>query len=467
MWKHARWQPSYWRLWRHSQNPGFFELVRDRLGQWRQATEEAASNSGTQPTVCTERPGWTAVRDLWEGAGSAAADLYMEWPDRNQVWRQVEVTLIECTTGETHEGRAGGEGVWNTQHAALTSAIQQWSASMTRHAEAAYDAADDPIRAPRPQNPQELLALVEAARASTALAMASERRCSEERATLAALHTKLNDTTHCQLCPAGHGSFQQTRWHVLRKLSTSAQWKPRGPSATSGAAGGTDPVPSAAGSGAVETARLSILESSVAALTSLMTDFIQAQKSPGATASPVSLQKSKDQEISIGSDSSSESEQPVRGKRRRASEWFSELENLVADGSEEEGDATILGSNQRVGADPTATVVSGLNAKKGILKPGEVTPKKGRAMQGILSSLLQNSVSPQQQQQIDQNAQAERFPEAEAKVGLSIDVRSLKAIDGGMLAKVQLGHFAPSSGSLAASNANAERSCVWFSFADR
>jgi hypothetical protein len=139
----------------------------------------------------------------------------MEWPDRNQVWRQVEVTLIECTTGETQEGRAGGEGVWNTRHAALTSAIQQWSASKTRHAEAAYDAADDPTRAPRPQNPQELLALVEAARASTTLAMASERRCSEERATLAALHIQLNDTTHCQLCPTGHGTFQQTRWHVL------------------------------------------------------------------------------------------------------------------------------------------------------------------------------------------------------------------------------------------------------------
>jgi hypothetical protein len=45
--------------------------------------------------------------------------------------------------------------------------------------------------------------------------MASERRCSEERATRAALHTKLNDTIHCQLCPAGHGPFQQTRWHVL------------------------------------------------------------------------------------------------------------------------------------------------------------------------------------------------------------------------------------------------------------
>ncbi len=134
-----------------SQDPGFFELVRDRLGQWRQ--EEAESNGGTQLTVCTERPGWTEVRDLWEGAGSAAADLYMEWPDRNQVWRQVEVTLIECTTGETHEGRAGGEGVWNTRHTALIRAVQQWTASMTRHAEAAYEAADDPTRAaPRPHN---------------------------------------------------------------------------------------------------------------------------------------------------------------------------------------------------------------------------------------------------------------------------------------------------------------------------
>ena len=59
------------------------------------------------------------------------------------------------------------------------------------------------------------MALVEAARASTALAMASERRCAAERATLAALHIKLNDTTHCQLCPVGTGPWQQTRWHVL------------------------------------------------------------------------------------------------------------------------------------------------------------------------------------------------------------------------------------------------------------
>ena len=59
------------------------------------------------------------------------------------------------------------------------------------------------------------MALVEAAQASTALAMASERRCAAERATLAALHIKLNDTTHCQLCPVGTGPFQQTRWHVL------------------------------------------------------------------------------------------------------------------------------------------------------------------------------------------------------------------------------------------------------------
>jgi hypothetical protein len=86
---------------------------------------------------------------------------------------------------------------------------------MTRHADAAYEAADDSTRAPLPHKPQELLALVEAARASTALAMASERRCSDERATLAALHIKLNDTTHCHLCPAGLGPFQQTRWHVL------------------------------------------------------------------------------------------------------------------------------------------------------------------------------------------------------------------------------------------------------------
>ena len=67
---------------------------------------------------------------------------------------------------------------------------------MNRHAEAAYDAADDPTRAPLPHNPQELLDLVEAARASTALAMASERRCSEERATLAALHIKLKGGHH-------------------------------------------------------------------------------------------------------------------------------------------------------------------------------------------------------------------------------------------------------------------------------
>jgi hypothetical protein len=59
---------------------------------------------------------------------------------------------------------------------------------------------------------------MEAARASTALSIASERRCAEERATLAALRIKLNDTTHRQLCPTGHGGpFQRTRWHVLGK----------------------------------------------------------------------------------------------------------------------------------------------------------------------------------------------------------------------------------------------------------
>ncbi len=78
----------------HDRKVARTELARDRLGQWQQATEDGASNGGAQPTVCTERPGWTAVRDLWERAGSAAADLFMEWPDRNQVWRQVEVTLI-------------------------------------------------------------------------------------------------------------------------------------------------------------------------------------------------------------------------------------------------------------------------------------------------------------------------------------------------------------------------------------
>ena len=83
------------------------------------------------------------------------------------------------------------------------------------------------------------------------------------------------------------GTIEGTRSTVLRWAEILAQWKPRGPEATPGAAGGTDPVPSAAGSGAVEMARLSVLESSVAALTSLMTDFIQAQKSPAALASPV------------------------------------------------------------------------------------------------------------------------------------------------------------------------------------
>ncbi len=73
-----------------SQNPSFFELTRDRLGRWQQATEDAASNGGTQPTGYTERPGWSVVRDLWEGAGSAAADLYMEWPDRNQVLKKIK-----------------------------------------------------------------------------------------------------------------------------------------------------------------------------------------------------------------------------------------------------------------------------------------------------------------------------------------------------------------------------------------
>ncbi len=63
-----------------SQDPGFFELARDRLGQWRQATEDGPSNGGAQPTVCTERPGWTAVR----GKGPGQPQLTSIWNGRTE-----------------------------------------------------------------------------------------------------------------------------------------------------------------------------------------------------------------------------------------------------------------------------------------------------------------------------------------------------------------------------------------------
>ena len=53
----------------------------------------------------------------------------MVWEERNVVWRQVEVALVELQTGESREGTAGGGGMWRVRANNLTSAIAQWLAS--------------------------------------------------------------------------------------------------------------------------------------------------------------------------------------------------------------------------------------------------------------------------------------------------------------------------------------------------
>ena len=260
-------------------------------------------------------------------------------------------------------------------------------------------------------------------------------------------------------------SIEGTRSTVLRWAEILSQWKPKVPSLDPLTLAGAGSENGSAGKVAGDASNLAMMAASIASLTSVMAEFIQSQKKSAQVVDTASLQKSLDPEVPIGAGASREKEPAVGDKRRRAVSWMQELEDIVGDTSEDD-DPVILGTNQKLGADPTAGVASGANLKNGTLKPGEMTPTKGRAFKGILSGLLQNSISPQQQHQIDQSAQADRFARAEAQVGMSVDSRSLKAIDLGMLAKVQLGHFAPSSGSISASNSAAERNCVWFSFAD-
>ena len=76
-----------------------------------------------------EWEGWEEVLTAWAAVGSVAASMRMAWPDRNRVWRKVEVALVEQQSGEAREGLAGGRGVWRVRAQALVEAIEEWLAS--------------------------------------------------------------------------------------------------------------------------------------------------------------------------------------------------------------------------------------------------------------------------------------------------------------------------------------------------
>ena len=142
--------------------------------------------------------------------------MRMPWVDRNVVWRQVEVALVELQTGESREGTAGGGGVWRTRMNNLRAAIEQWLVSHEQATDQAIrgeQGAQAPSQAH--QNKEELAVLVAATRASALMAGDSERRCAMETATITELRRKLHDTQYCKLCPGGSALSLQSRWHVL------------------------------------------------------------------------------------------------------------------------------------------------------------------------------------------------------------------------------------------------------------
>ena len=147
---------------------------------------------------------------------------------------------------------------------------------------------------------------------------------------------------------------------------------------------------------------------------------------------------------------------------REEEEWEEELEALMG-GEVHESPSKKPGISTDPGVGASANGISE-NVR---VKPGEKTPP-GRSLAGILKHFISPQQNQQHQRDQEQETLSERFAQAESVVGMCIDQRSLKAIDAGLLVKLQLGHFAPSSGNLAANNAAAERqgTQVWFSFAD-
>ena len=86
----------------------------------------------------------------------------MEWPDRNERWRAVEVALVEHKAGEEREGVMGGRGEWHTRSEALEVKIKRWLRSNERAADQAIRAVEEgEERSGRIQNQEELTVLKE------------------------------------------------------------------------------------------------------------------------------------------------------------------------------------------------------------------------------------------------------------------------------------------------------------------
>jgi hypothetical protein len=251
-------------------------------------------------------------------------------------------------------------------------------------------------------------------------------------------------------------SHEGTRSTVLRWAEAVRLWQgPPGAQPLSGAAQGGEASVAVGGASLVgNDAKFAAIQQQLLSLSALLAKVVERQETPdkgvvqpaGATPDVVVVSDGK-----------------VGEKRgREEEEWEVELEALM--GSEAQ---TSPAKKTGMAPDPGAGAIAGGSTMPGRMKPGEKTPP-GRSLAGILKQFVSPQPSQQQQREQEQAALSERFARAESVVGMCIDQRSLKAIEAGLLVKLQLGHFAPSSGSLASNNAAAERNGaqVWFSIAD-
>ena len=241
-------------------------------------------------------------------------------------------------------------------------------------------------------------------------------------------------------------THEGTRSTVLRWAAMLAAWKPRPPMS-----GQVMDLPGVMPLGAAASAaRISSLEVMMAEMANTLKALVAQGVSKAAQEVP----------LGVSIDSVEEVEKVATGvvgsKRTRGVSWNDEITALLSE-TEDEGDEVV-----NVPGMPVDPAAGGAASKGAQPKPGAQTPPR----RDQLNSLLLQVISPQQKQLQDQLAQADKFAEAEASVGLCIDKKSLKAIYEGNLANVQLGHFAPSSGNLAAMNAAAERQGTWFSFSE-
>ena len=234
-------------------------------------------------------------------------------------------------------------------------------------------------------------------------------------------------------------SIEGTRSTVLRWAQILSQCKPEVPGLPQVTVGCAGSEADSAGNGAVDSSRLSVMEASREFLASRMPDCIQAQKNLDSVVSTASLHKSKDPEVPIGTNGSRDKEPAVGVKRRRAGSWVQGLGDVVGDVADEEDNSANLGANHGLGADPT-----GLN------------PSENMTTKSHLSKSDRNQ---------EWSLLAHRVAKAEAKLGMFIDLESLRAVEYGCLENVHLVNFLSTSSSWFARKAAAVRQGVGASYA--